>query len=96
MHITAINPEAVSRDQVAAELVAKERAIAIEQVKGKPANIVDKIVEGKLNKWYQQIVLLEQPFFKDDSKTVQQLADELGKTAGGKLTVKRFSRLQIG
>jgi len=96
MHITAINPEAVSRDQIAPELLAKERAIAVEQVKGKPANIVDKIVEGKLNKWYQQIILLEQPFVKDDSKTVQQLADELGKSAGGKLTVKRFARLQIG
>jgi elongation factor Ts len=96
MHITAINPEAVSRDEVDPELVAKERAIAVEQVKGKPANIVDKIVEGKLNKWYQQIILLEQPFVKDDSKTVRQLADELGKTAGGKLTVKRFTRLQIG
>lgn len=96
MHVTATNPLSVDRNGVDAVQVERERDIAREQVKDKPANMVEKIVEGKLSKWYQQIVLLEQPFVKDDSKTVRQLVDEIGKQAGGPLTVKRFARLQIG
>ena len=96
MHVTAINPDAVSEDDLDPELVAREREVAKSQVAGKPENIIDKIVDGKINKWYQQVVLLKQPFVKDDSKTVAQLVDEVSKTAGGKLTVKRFKRLQIG
>ncbi|MBN2376916.1 MAG: translation elongation factor Ts [Sedimentisphaerales bacterium] len=96
MHITAINPESVTREDVDPEAVARERDVAVSQVKDKPANIVDKIVDGKMNKWYQQIVLLEQPFVKDDKKTVTQLLDEVGKEAGGEITVKCFRRLQIG
>ncbi|MBN2212588.1 MAG: translation elongation factor Ts [Sedimentisphaerales bacterium] len=96
MHITATSPLAVSRDEVDPQIVAKEREIAAEQVKGKPANIIDKIVDGKINKWFQQIALLEQPFVKDDSKSVGQLVEETAKQAGGRLTIKRFTRLQIG
>lgn len=96
MHITAINPEAVSRDDIDPELVEKERRIAVDQAKGKPENIIDKIVEGKMNKWFGQIALLEQGFVKDDSKTVNELVEEVGKAAGEKLTVKRFTRMQIG
>ena len=96
MHVTAINPEAVSETDLDPELVAREREVAKSQVAGKPENIIDKIVDGKINKWYKQVVLLKQPFVKDDSKTVAQLVDEVSKTAGGKLTVKRFMRLQIG
>ncbi|MBN1766765.1 MAG: translation elongation factor Ts [Sedimentisphaerales bacterium] len=96
MHITAVNPLAVSADELDQETVAREREVAKSQVVGKPENIVDKIVDGKMHKWYKQVVLLEQPFVKDDSKTVSQLLDEVGKIAGGKLTVKRFSRIQIG
>ena len=96
MHITAINPIAVDRDEIDPKEVEREKEVARSQVVGKPENIIDKIVTGKLNKWYQQITLLEQPFVKDDSKTVKQLVDEVGKAAGGKLTVRRFARLQIG
>ncbi len=96
MHITANNPQATTRDDVDAELVAKERDIAKEQVKGKPENIIDKIVDGKLNKWFGEIVLLEQPFVKDDSKTVTQLIDEVGKKVGAKVSLNRFARMQIG
>ena len=95
MHVTAINPIAVSRDQVDPEQVEREKAIALEHVQGKPDHIIDKIVQGKLNKWFQQIVLLEQAFVKDDSKTVRQLIDEVAKLAGGSITLKRFARLQI-
>ncbi|MBN1436049.1 MAG: translation elongation factor Ts [Sedimentisphaerales bacterium] len=96
MHITAVNPEALSRADVDPELVAKEREVAAAQVKNKPAEIVDKIVDGKMNKWFQQSVLLEQPFVKDDKKSVGELIDEISKAAGGKLSLKRFARLQIG
>jgi len=96
MHITAINPVAVDRDQIDPELIEREKEVARSQVEGKPDNIIDKIVTGKINKWFQQVVLLEQPFVKDDSKTVADLVKETGKTAGGPLTVRRFKRLQIG
>ena len=78
------------------QTIAREKEIARSQITGKPENIIDKIITGKLNKWYQQVVLLEQPFVKDDSKTVRQLLDEVSQAAGGKLSVKRFTRLQIG
>jgi len=96
MHVTAVNPLAVSCRDIPAETLSREREIAAAQVKDKPANIIDKIVDGKMNKWFQQNVLLEQPFVKDDSKTVGQLIDEVGKAAGGQFSVKRFARLQIG
>ncbi len=96
MHITAVNPDALSRDDVDPALIAKEREIAMEQVKGKPENIIEKIVDGKIDKWLGQIAFLEQPFVKDDKKSITQLVDEVGKEAGGKLTVKRFIRMQIG
>ena len=96
MHVTATNSAAISREEVDPQTVAREREVAAEQVKGKPANIIDKIVEGKLNKWFQQIVLLEQPFVKDDSITVAQLLEKVAKDVGGQLAVKRFSRIQIG
>ena len=96
MHITAVNPQALSREDVDPELVAKEREVAAAQVKDKPAEFIEKIVDGKMNKWFQQSVLLEQPFVKDDKKSVGELIDEISKAAGGKLILKRFARLQIG
>jgi elongation factor Ts len=96
MHVTASLPQAVTREDMDPAEVAKEKEIAIQQVQGKPEHIVDKIVTGKMNKWYQQYVLLEQPFVKDDKKSVGQLLDEIGKQIGSTLTVKRFKRLQVG
>lgn len=96
MHVTAVNPVSVSRTEVPADQIEREREVANAQVQNKPPQMVAKIVEGKLNKWFQSIVLLEQPFVKDDSKTVQQVIDETAKAAGGKITFKRFARLQIG
>ncbi|MFO0846485.1 MAG: translation elongation factor Ts [Gemmataceae bacterium] len=94
MHIAAKNPVAALREQVSKEKVAKEREIALaqaqEQGKGKPANIVEKIAEGKLAAWFKDQVLAEQPFVKDESKTV----GELLKAAG--LTLKQFVRYRVG
>ena len=96
LHITAMNPQSLCRDDVCAETAAKEEAIAREQMAGKPDNIIDNIVKGKMDKWYGEIVLLEQPFVKDDKMTVQQLIDQTSKAAGGKLSLTQFCRIQLG
>ncbi len=96
MHITAFNPVAGSRDDVPADVLARERDIAIAQTRedpkmaGKPDNIIQGAAQGKLNKWLAQNVLLDQPFVKDESKTVGQLL----KDAGAKFV--KFVRYKIG
>jgi elongation factor Ts len=92
MHITAKNPLAARREDVSAELIAKEKEIAKTQAAatGKPANIVDRIAEGKMKTWFAENVLLEQPFVKDDSKTVGDLLKQ------GGLKLIKFVRLRVG
>ena len=93
MHIVFSNPVALSRAEIDAEKVQREREIYLEEVKSKPADIQEKIVAGKLSAFYAQWVLPEQRWFADDSKTVQQaLEAELGKGA----TIDGFARFQIG
>jgi elongation factor Ts len=92
MHITAANPLALDKDGIDAETIEREKAIFAEQVKNKPANIVDKIVEGKLKKFYAENCLLEQLFVKDDSKTIAQVLKEVG----GEAKIKRFARFDVG
>ncbi len=96
MHITAINPVAIDSDSIDPETIEKEKAIAAEQVKNKPANIIDKIIEGKLNKFFKEHCLLNQPFVKDDSTTVGCALEEAARQAGGEAKIKRFIRMQIG
>jgi len=92
MHIAAMRPMCARREEVDPQLVEAERKIAVEQVQGKPANMVDKIVEGTLNRWYGEIVLLEQPFVKEDKKSVGQVLKE----ASPNLTVNRYLRYHVG
>jgi elongation factor Ts len=100
MHITAINPAALDRDQIPAEVVEKEKAIiqaqVAQQAQGKPVQIIEKIVQGKINKWYNELVLLEQPFVKDDKKTVKQAIAEFNKSIGQSIEVKQFLRFEVG
>jgi elongation factor Ts len=96
LHITAVNPHCITRDQVPAETVQAERDIYAKQVEGKPANIVEKIVTGKLEKFYSQICLVEQPFVKDQDKSVGAVLAEAGKAAGDAFTIRRFVRWQLG
>jgi elongation factor Ts len=96
MHITATKPLALNKEQIDPETIEREKAIFAEQVKGKPENIIDKIVEGKLNKFYAENCLLQQPFVKDDSKSVEQVVDEAAKQAGGEAKIKRFVRFEVG
>jgi elongation factor Ts len=92
MHIAAMRPQYTKREDVDKALVEQEKSIAASQVQGKPPQIVDKIITGKLDRWYSEIVLLEQPFVKDDKKSVGQHLRQFG--AG--LTVKRYLRVAIG
>ena len=96
MHITAINPASVDSDSIDPDVIEKERAIAREQVKNKPAEIIDKIVEGKLGKFFKENCLVAQPFVKDDTKTVGEALEEAAKAAGGEAKIKRFIRFVIG
>jgi len=96
MHITATKPLALDKDGISAETIEKEKAIFAEQVKNKPANIIDKIVEGKIKKFFVENCLVEQRFVKDDSKTVSQVLAEAAKGAGGEAKIKRFVRFEVG
>ena len=102
MHIAAAEPRYVSRDEVAATTLDKERDIARAQAKNDPKNankpdqVIDKIVEGRLNKFYEEFVLLDQPFIKDPAQTVGELVtDKIAKT-GEKVTIRRFARYKMG
>lgn len=96
MQIAAANPLAVTRDQIASELVEKEKAIYADQVKGKPENIVEKILEGKLNAFFQQICLMEQPFIKDTARSIDDIVKEKIAKFGENITIARFTRYQLG
>ena len=98
MHIAASAPLAVTAEELPAEVVERERRIYTEQVaqEGKPEAIRAKIVEGKLKKFYGEAVLLEQPYVKDDTRTVGDIVKELLGKTGEKVAVRRFVRFQLG
>ena len=98
MQVAAANAEYVRREDVPAERVAKEREIFAAQLanEGKPANIIDKIVEGKLGKFYSEVCLLEQPFIKDDKITVDGLVKQASSKTGENIVVRRFARFRLG
>ncbi|MBW8038415.1 MAG: elongation factor Ts [Planctomycetes bacterium] len=96
MHITATKPLSLDKDGIDPETVEREKAIFAEQVKNKPANIIDKIVEGKLKKFFSENCLLHQQFVKDNSKSVEQVLTEAAEQAGGKAKIKRFVRFEVG
>ena len=97
LHIAAAQPLCVTRDEVSADKVEAEKEIFREQVKGKPENIIDKIVEGKLDKFYSGVALLEQGFIKDPDQTIKDLLAAKGKEIGDEgLTVRRFARFAVG
>jgi elongation factor Ts len=96
LQIAAAHPVAVTRDQVDPKIVAKEREIAQEQFKDKPPQAIAKIVEGKLNSFFQTVCLVDQGFVKDPDKTVQAYVDETSKQLGDTLQIRRFVRFQVG
>jgi len=98
MHIAAAAPQAVSVDQLDPEVVEREKRIFTEQVaqEGKPEAVRGKIVEGKLKKFFSEVVLLEQPFVKDDKHTVGEVVKAVSAKTGENVVVKRFVRFQLG
>jgi elongation factor Ts len=98
MHIAAAAPDYVSRDEVAEDVIAKERAVQLARTieEGKPEAIAQKIVEGRMNKWFQDICLLEQKFVKDDERTIERFVQDTVATIGENIKVRRFSRYVLG
>lgn len=98
MHIAASNPLAISREDLDQEALNKEKEIYREQAlaQGKPEHIVDKIVEGRIEKYYSEVCLLEQPYVKDPDKTVKDLLTETIAKVGENIAIKRFARFRIG
>ena len=102
MHVAAAEPRYVSREEVPADLLDKEREITRAQISNDPKNankpeqVIEKIVEGRLNKFYEEAVLLDQPFVKDPAKTINELLTEKIAKTGERITVRRFSRYKMG
>jgi elongation factor Ts len=97
MHIAAANPKFTSRDEVTQEILDKEREIFAHQAKesGKPDNVIEKIVEGKMSKYYEENCLIDQTFVKDSSVTIQELIKQKIALLGENITLGAFSRLEI-
>ncbi|QQS42448.1 MAG: translation elongation factor Ts [Acidobacteriota bacterium] len=102
MHIAAADPRYVRREEVPQEEIAKERQILLEQLKNdeknasKPDEVLEKIIDGRLNKFFEEIVLVEQPFIKDPSKTIGDLVTEKIASIKENITVRRFTRYKMG
>ncbi|MBW7996744.1 MAG: translation elongation factor Ts [Candidatus Glassbacteria bacterium] len=98
MHIAASNPDAISREEIDPDLIEKEKTIYQEQAlaSGKPENVVEKIVEGRMNKYFQEVCLLEQPFVKNPDTMIGTLIREAAAKLGENVQVRRFARFQLG
>ena len=102
MHIAASSPSYLNREEVPADVVAKEKEITLEQLKNdpknanKPADVLDKIIEGRLNKFFEEVALLEQPFVKDPAKTIGELIAEKIGTIKENISIRRFTRYKMG
>ncbi len=98
MHVAAVNPVSVTREDVPAELVDREKDIYVNQAKesGKPDNIIEKIVTGKVEKYLSEICLMDQKYVKNPDLTIQDLLNELIAKMGENISIKRFARFQIG
>lgn len=96
LHIAASNPRFLARDEISEDLIAKEREIALDQIKGKPAEIAEKIVQGKIDKIFSEQCLLEQAFIKNPDQTVGDYVKSKISELGENLVVRRFVRYAVG
>ena len=96
MHIAAVNPKWIVRDDVPQEVIDTEKEIMAVGLENKPENIREKIVDGKINKFFKESCLMEQPFVKDQKLTIQDLYDDLVMKLKEKIVIKRFSRFEVG
>jgi len=95
LHIAAMNPAYLQREDIPSSIIEGEQEVAREQAKGKPVEILDKIVAGKIDKFASEVVLLEQPFVKDDSRTITDLLNEATQVLGEHIQISRFARFDI-
>jgi elongation factor Ts len=98
LQIAASSPRWLDRTQVPADVVAAEREIYANQMKdqNKPANILEKIIDGKVQKFYSEVCLVDQVFVKDSALSIQKLMDQVGKATGDKPVIRRYVRFQLG
>jgi elongation factor Ts len=98
MHIAAMNPKYLAKEEVTAADMEKEKSVYRAQLEaeGKPANMIDKILEGKMSRYYSEVCLLEQPFIKDEEKTISQMITEKSAETGEKMSIRRFVRFELG
>lgn len=98
MHVTAARPLWVAREDVPADVIAKEREVYTEQManSGKPVQVIERIVDGKLEKWFSEVCLLEQPFIKDPDINIKDLLTNRIASLGENIKVRRFCRFEIG
>jgi len=98
MHIAAMNPKCLSRDEVSAEDLETEKRVYREQLsaEGKPADMIEKILEGKMGKYYAENCLLEQGFIKDEDKTIEELLTAVSGEIGEKISLRRYARYEVG
>ncbi|HTM27641.1 MAG TPA: translation elongation factor Ts [Vicinamibacterales bacterium] len=96
MHVAAASPLYVRREDVPADVVARELDIYKDQIKDKPAQVIDKIVEGKMNSFFQQFCLMEQASIRDPNTTIAQLVQDAIRLLGENITISRFVRMKVG
>ena len=98
MHVAAANPQYLSREEVPSDTVEKEKEILSAQIadEGKPAEVIQKIVEGRLNKFFKENCLLEQPFVKEPKQSVEEIQNDLIAKIGEKIAIRRYTRFELG
>ncbi|MDP2921479.1 MAG: translation elongation factor Ts [Candidatus Omnitrophota bacterium] len=96
MQIAATSPSYISREEVPAHILEREKSVLKESVKNKPENVVEKIVQGKLEKFYSEVCLVDQPFVKDDKITIKDYLNTLIGKVGENILIRRFVRFQVG
>jgi elongation factor Ts len=96
LQVVAARPLCVRREEVPAESLAEQKQVFVAQAADKPENIREKIAEGKLNAWYGEVVLMDQKFVKDESKTIREMVQEVNARTGENISVSRFARFVVG
>jgi len=96
MQVAAANPMYVSREEIPEDVIEKEKDIFRSQIKDKPRNVIEKIVDGKLDKYFSEVCLIEQPYIKDPEVKIKELLTQLIAKTGENISVKRFARYEVG
>ncbi len=96
MQVAAMDPDVVSRDDFSEEKLEKERQVYREQFQDKPDDVIDRIVEGKMEDYFSEVCLMDQPYIRDDDKTIKELVDEAVAKIGENIEVRRFERMELG